>query len=176
MPLVGAINFVRVFKLILKMYTKALFLSLLLFPVLLLCQVEPMLGQQLLPSDTGIVYKVVEQMPLFPGCEDAYDYAEMKQCADRKMIEYIYDLQVYPEDALEDEIEGMAVVSFIVEKDGRITSLECVREVCPSIKAEALYMVDVMAVDLPPWNPGKQDGKLVRVQFNLPIKFRLPRD
>jgi protein TonB len=158
------------------MYTKTLFLSLFIFHVFLFSQVEPLWGHPLLPSDTGKVYKVVQQMPLFPGCEDELSYRDMKQCADKKMIKFIYDVQQYPEDALEDGIEGMAVVSFIVERDGRITSVECVRDVCPSIKAESLYMVDVMALDLPPWSPGMQDGELVRVQFNLPIRFRLPRD
>lgn len=54
------------------MYTKTLFSFLFLFPICLSGQVEPLLGQPLLPSDTGKVYKVVEQMPIFPGCEDAY--------------------------------------------------------------------------------------------------------
>jgi protein TonB len=158
------------------MYTKTLFLSLLLFPIFLFSQDEPLLGHPLLPSDTGIVYKVVEEMPMFPGCDASLDYHELKQCADKKMLAFVYGTLNYPEDALEDGIEGMAVVSFIVEKDGRMTSIKCTRPVCPSIKSESLYIVDVMALDLEPWRPGKQDGKHVRVQFNLPIKFRLPRD
>jgi protein TonB len=160
----------------LKRYTKTLFLSLVLFPVFLFGQVDPMLGHPLLPSDTGKVFKVVQQMPIFPGCDENLSYQEMLRCADKKMIGFIYDNLAYPEDALEDEIEGMAVVSFIVEIDGRVTSVRSSRPVCPSIKEESLYLVDMMALDFGPWRPGFQDGKPVRVQFNLPIKFRLPRD
>lgn len=158
------------------MYSKTLLSLLLLFPAIAFAQTEPPLGNPLLPSDTGAVYKVVERMPLFPGCDTTLSYAEQKQCADLLMIEYIYGLLHYPEDAIAEGIEGMAVVSFVVERDGRLTNLKCPRPVCPSIKSEALYIVDAMALDLPPWVPGLHYGKAVRVQFNLPIKFRLPRD
>lgn len=158
------------------MYTKTLFLSLILFPVFLFGQEELLLGHPLLPSDTGKVYKVVQQMPIFSGCDEHLSYMEMKRCADKKMLAFIYDNLVYPEDAINDGIEGMAVVSFIVETDGRVTSIKSSRPVCPSIKEESLYLIDMMAIDAGPWRPGFQDGKPVRVQFNLPIKFRLPRD
>lgn len=158
------------------MCPKILLSLLLLFPAITFAQTEPPLGNPLLPSDTGIVYKVVERMPLFPGCDTTLSYAELKTCADQLMLDYIYGLLNYPEDALAEGIQGIAVVSFVVERDGRLTSLKCTRPVCPSIKSEALYIVDAMALDLPPWVPGLQYGKAVRVQFNLPIKFRLPRD
>ncbi|WP_020569440.1 energy transducer TonB [Neolewinella persica] len=158
------------------MYTKTLLLSLFLSPVFLFSQAEPLLGHPLLPSDTGFVFKVTEQMPLFPGCDNTLEYMKLKQCSDKKMLEFIYGTLRYPEDAIEDGIEGMAVVSFIVEKDGRMTSINATRTVCPSITEESLYIIDVMAMDLPPWRPGMQGGKPVRVHVNLPIKFRLPRD
>ncbi|MFK8164770.1 MAG: energy transducer TonB [Lewinella sp.] len=158
------------------MYIKILFLALCLLPVFLFGQEEPLLGHPLMPSDTGEFFQVVQQMPLFPGCDTMLDYRALKHCSDNKMLDFIYENLQYPEDALEEGIEGVAVVSFIVERDGRITSVKSVRPICPSINAESLYLVDMMALDVGPWSPGWQDGKLVRVQFNLPIRFRLPRN
>jgi len=116
-------------------------------------------------------------MPLFPFCEEETDgsYIEHKQCSDRHMLDYIYGVQRYPEKALADGTQGMAVVSFIIERDGRITSIKTARSVSPEIDEEALYIVEAMALELPPWYAGIQGETVVRVQFNLPIKFRLPR-
>lgn len=67
----------------------------------------------------------------------------------------------------------MAVISFIVERDGRITSARIVRDPGEGTGEEALRLVDIMAWELPPWSHGEYYDESVRVQFNLPIKFRL---
>lgn len=154
-----------------------IFITTLLLSGGLLSAQEELLGQPLLPSDTGTVFRVCHEMPMFSDCEGETDgsYMEIKQCADMKMLDFIYDLQQYPEKAIADGSEGMAIVSFIVERDGRITSIKTVRGVSPEIDEEALYIVETMALESHPWRPGYHDGEAVRTQFNLPIKFRLPR-
>jgi|AntRauTorckE5430_2_1112549.scaffolds.fasta_scaffold01729_4 protein TonB len=91
-------------------------------------------------------------------------YAELKRCASERMVDFIYGLQRYPEQAIVDGVSGMAVVSFIIERDGRITSVYTTRSISPEIDSEALYIVDAMAMELVPWRPGYSDGKAVQVQ------------
>jgi len=73
----------------------------------------------------------------------------------------------YPRYAFANNISGNVVVSFVVEKDGRITDAKIVRSVYPSIDTEALRVV----LASPNWIPGFQRGVPVRVKYNIPIKF-----
>jgi protein TonB len=112
-------------------------------------------------------------MPLFPGCDQSMAYAERKQCADTKMLEFIYGNIKYPAIARENGVEGMAVVSFVIEKDGTVTDAKIVRDPGAKTGDEALRVVQLMNSKGLKWNPGKQGGRSVRVQFNLPVKFKL---
>ena len=75
----------------------------------------------------------------------------------------------YPQEAYTKEIQGRVVVAFIVETDGSISDAEVVRSVDPQLDKEALRVVNAM----PKWTPGLQNGKAVRVKYNLPVTFRL---
>ena len=114
------------------------------------------------------LYKIVGTMPYFPGCKEDTP-ADQKQCSDRKMLEFIYSQVRYPARAREYDVEGMAVVSFVVEKSGEITNLHSVLGVSEDIRDEVFRVVSLM----PRWEPGLQEGEPVRVQFNLPVKFKL---
>lgn len=120
------------------------------------------------PPDEPDFFKVVEEMPTFPGCESK-PKAERKKCADEKMLQFIYKNIKYPAIARENGVEGMVVVRFIVEKDGKITDAHVVRDIGAQCGNEALRVVGMM----PKWNAGKQRGRPVRVQFNLPVRFKL---
>ena len=61
------------------------------------------------------------------------------------------------------------MVGFIVEKDGSLSDFKFIQRVDPELDDEALKTVKAM----PKWNPGKKDGKLVRVRYALPVSFRL---
>ena len=115
------------------------------------------------------IFQVVEEMPTFPGCESESDKNARKQCADKKMLQYIYKNIKYPAIARENGVEGMTVISFVVEKDGSVTAPKILRDIGAGCGAEALRVIKKM----PKWNPGKQRGRAVRVQFNLPVKFKL---
>ncbi|MBX2928410.1 MAG: TonB family protein [Saprospiraceae bacterium] len=117
------------------------------------------------------IFKVVEEMPRFPGCEDAEDLSleAKKNCADKKMLEFVYNNIRYPAQARESAIEGTVVVSFIVETDGTITEPKVARDIGGGCGEEVLRVVRLM----PGWVPGKQRGRLVRTQFNLPVRYKL---
>jgi protein TonB len=75
----------------------------------------------------------------------------------------------YPANARRIKIEGTIHVSFIVSKTGEISDVSIMRGIMTECDREAVRVVTMM----PPWNPGKQNGRNVNVRFLLPLKFRL---
>lgn len=104
----------------------------------------------------NMVYDVVEVMPQYPGGQIA-------------MLKYIMENIKYPEQAMKEGIQGRVTVSFIVEKDGRVSNVRLLRSVQSSLDKEAVRVVKSM----PKWSPGKQKGKPVRVRFIVPVMFKL---
>ena len=116
---------------------------------------------------------VVEDMPLFPGCENEPDKAAKKKCSDSKVQQFVYKNLKYPAIARENGVEGMVVVQFVVEKDGSITNVELLRDIGAGCGEEAVRAVQSMQEENVLWTPGRQRGRPVKVQFRMPIRFRL---
>lgn len=121
------------------------------------------------------IFKVVDQMPLFPGkdCGDVWQYAKRKQCADRAMLDYVYQHIRYPKKARDLGIEGMAVIRFVVEPHGAITNVSIVRDPGAGTGEAAAKVIRDMQNTSMRWEPGLHKGKPVRVSFHLPVKFKL---
>ncbi len=108
-----------------------------------------------LPED-AVVFFIVEEMPEFPGGEDAL----------RSFIARSID---YPVIAQENGIQGKVYVTFVVSADGSVKNAKIARGVDPVLDQEALRVVN----SLPLWKPGKQRGKDVNVSYTVPISFVL---
>lgn len=115
------------------------------------------------------IFKVVEENPTFPGCEDIAEMAGRRACAEEKLMQFVHDNIRYPTPARDNGISGMVVVQFVVEKDGSISNVKVLRDIGGGCGDEAVRVVNSM----PKWNPGKQRGRPVRVMFTLPVKFVL---
>lgn len=102
------------------------------------------------------VFDVVEQMPQFPGGQQA-------------LFEYLSKNIKYPVIAEENGVQGRVIVTFVVERDGSITDVKVVKSVDPSLDKEAQRVIKSM----PHWIPGKQNGSAVRVKYTVPVIFRL---
>jgi protein TonB len=113
-------------------------------------------SQNTTSDNNAPVLTIVEKMPIFPGGEDA-------------LYKYVAASVVYPTVAKESGIAGTVIVTFVVEKDGSVTNVKILKGIGGGCDEEAVRVVKAM----PKWSPGKQDGKPVRVQFNLPIRFSL---
>ena len=112
----------------------------------------------------------IETMPRYPGCEDIEgNDAVKKNCADKKMLEFIYENICYPDSARENGIEGTVVISFVVEKDGTISNHKIIRAIGGGCEEESMRVMRMF----PKFISGELEGEPVRVQFNLPIRFRL---
>ena len=86
-----------------------------------------------------------------------------------KFYEYLGKNIKYPPMAAENNIQGNVFVSFTVEKDGSITDAKVDRKLGYGTDEEALRVLRLSKR----WNPGMQNGKPVRVKYNIPIKFNL---
>lgn len=102
------------------------------------------------------IFTVVEESPSFPG-------------GDAARIKFLQENIVYPQMARESGIQGTVYVTFVVERNGNVTDVRVLRGIGGGCDEEAVRVIKAM----PKWNPGKQRGKPVRVQFNMPIKFTL---
>jgi len=121
-------------------------------------------------ASTDAILSKIDEMPQFPGCEDLIGTPEEKKhCAEKKMLEYIYTSIIYPTEARKLGIQGMNVVSFVIEKDGSVTDPRMLLSLGSGCDEEVIRIVNAM----PKWIPGKHEGELVRVQFNLPVRFML---
>jgi protein TonB len=119
------------------------------------------------------IFAIVEEMPLFPGCGDLATKEERKLCSDKNLLKFLSDNIKYPAIARENGIEGTAFISFVVEKDGSITDAKILRAPGGGLGEEALRVVNIMNSQNIKWAPGKQRTRPVRVQFNLPVRFKL---
>lgn len=102
------------------------------------------------------VFDIVEQQPLFPGGPAA-------------LLKYLSENTKYPVVAQENGVQGRVTVQFVVEKDGSISDVHVLRGVDPSLDKEAVRVVKSM----PRWTPGKQNGITVRVNYRVPVLFKL---
>ena len=103
------------------------------------------------PSDSMRVFTVVEQQPeFFGGYHALFDFLKKNIKIKGKH-----------------RTEGKVLISFIVDKEGRIGHTEVIESLSPETDAEALRVINMM----PRWKPGMQNGKPVSVRFILPIKF-----
>jgi TonB family protein len=107
-------------------------------------------------EESEAVFTIVEEMPSFPGGEIARN-------------KFLSENIVFPQLATESGIQGTVYVSFIVDSKGNITDAKILHGIGGGCDEEALRVVKMM----PNWKPGRQNGKLVRVLFNMPIYFTL---
>lgn len=122
------------------------------------------------PVDTiSDIFKVVESMPAFLGCDSLSNSAERLACNDERVAEFVKQNLIYPQSAIENNIEGTVAASVIVNENGCLTSFRILTSVDCEIDKEALRILSTM----PAWVPGKQRSVPVKVQYNIPIQFEL---
>ena len=71
--------------------------------------------------------------------------------------------------AQENNVQGKVFLSFVVEKDGKLTDIQVTRGLGSGTDEEAIRVLKAS----PRWNPGIQNGKPVRVKYNINVNFTL---
>ena len=118
-------------------------------------------------EDVDVPFAVIEDVPLFPGCEKVAK-SDRRKCFQEQINKHIRKNFRYPEIAQEMGIQGRVYVNFIISKDGSITNIR-MRGPDKNLEKEAKRIIS----KLPKMTPGKQRGRPVRVPFSIPISFRL---
>jgi len=107
-------------------------------------------------TDEVFQFAVIEDKPEFPG-------------GMTELLKYLAKNTKYPEIAKENGISGRVYVQFVIGKDGKVSDVKIMRGRDPYLDKEAVRVVKT----LPPWKPGKQRGKAVKVSYVVPINFKL---
>lgn len=106
------------------------------------------------------IFKVVDLMPEYPGGEQA-------------LYQYLSETISYPDTATKNGIEGLVKVKFVVDEYGSIVDVKTTnKRIGYGLEEEAMRVIKMM----PPWKPGKNDGRPVKVYFQIPIRFALPKE
>ncbi len=96
--------------------------------------------------------------PLFPGNLNKFLLANIK----------------YPKAAKAAKVEGIVIVKFVVKEDGSLTEIKQANSdnlLHPDLVKEAIRVVKAM----PKWKPGMKEGKVIQMEYTLPIKFKLDK-
>lgn len=101
------------------------------------------------------VYTVVDKMPSFPGGEEA-------------LLQYISAHLKYPAASLENGVQGLVMLRFVVKADGSVGKVQALKKLDPDCDREAERVVR----SLPKFAPGIQDGSAVAVWYTIPIRFQ----
>ncbi|MDO3641187.1 energy transducer TonB [Mucilaginibacter sp. L3T2-6] len=104
------------------------------------------------------VYTSVQHVPSFPGGIEAF-------------YNFLAKNIVYPKTARDKNTQGKVIVTYIVEKDGRLTDVKVARGIGDGCDEEAVRVIKLSS----PWKPGTQNGHTVRVAYAVPINFALSR-
>lgn len=119
-------------------------------------------------EEISVPFAVIENAPIFPGCDDLQTNSKRKACFQQKMQDHIKKYFKYPETALELGIQGRVHVQFKIDNHGYITNIR-MRGPDASLEKEASRIIAA----LPQMTPGKQRGRNVTVPYSIPINFIL---
>ncbi|MCW5515062.1 energy transducer TonB [Muriicola sp. Z0-33] len=121
-----------------------------------------------LEEEITVPFAVIENVPVFPGCENLTNNDERKACFQKKMQEHVMKEFHYPEVALELGIMGKVYVQFSIDSKGYVNGIRT-RGPDKLLEREAHRIVAA----LPKMTPGMQRGKPVRVPYSIPVNFRI---
>lgn len=120
------------------------------------------------------LFETVDEMPRYPGCEDKDDNAMRDQCAQERMLKFIYGNLTYAPEAREKGIEGKVITSFVVDKEGKVKDVKIEKGVHTSLDENAMNVIYKMN-EGEPFIPGRNNGEEVNVKYTLPISFKLEK-
>jgi periplasmic protein TonB len=108
-------------------------------------------------GDISGIATVIDVYPRFPGGDEA-------------RLAFLKQNVRYPKTALMAGVQGVVVVVFIIERDGTLSNIQIERGVGGGCDEESVRVVKIM----PRWEPGKRQGRAVRVMVRMPVVFRIP--
>ncbi|MFK7773034.1 MAG: energy transducer TonB, partial [Saprospiraceae bacterium] len=123
-----------------------------------------------------MIFKVVEDIPAHPECEHLKDSLnEMKYCTEQKILAFIYSKFQYPPEAIANKTEGEILLKFYVDREGNVSKVEILKDIGNGCGEEAKRALLLMNKEKP-WRRASARGKVVKVQFIMPVVFKLNKE
>ncbi|MCK0115140.1 energy transducer TonB [Gelidibacter sp. F63206] len=134
-----------------------------------IAKVEDVFVEEAPEEDIEVPFAVIENVPVFPGCEKEVGNNAKKQCMSDKIAEFV-NKKFNVDLASELGLSGRQRINVIfkIDKSGNITNVQA-RAPHPGLEKEAQRVIGL----LPKMLPGKQRGKAVTVPYSLPILFQV---
>lgn len=126
------------------------------------------LEREITNTKEAVPFAIVDQVPVFPGCEDMDDF---RACFQQKMMRHISKNFNYPVEAQRQGLEGMVSLIFTINEEGLVRNLK-LRGPHKLLEEEAERIIK----RLPKMAPGKHKGEVVGVTYSIPISFKLSAD
>lgn len=124
-------------------------------------------------EEKTVAYFIVDQMPVFnPDVCMKLPESERYNCSQIEIKKYISRNLTYPYEALENDIQGVVYIRFIIDITGKVTDVTVAKGVHKLLDDAALEFVS----NMPDFIPGFQNGKEVRVELIIPISYMLITD
>lgn len=121
------------------------------------------------PKVDNKVWSIAEFMPCLKDCDMNITEAERRICTQQSILQYVNKHLKYPAAAREISLEGTVVVSFVIDKDGKMKDMSIARDIGGGCGQAALKALS----GLSEWKPGKQNHQPVNVKYTIPIRFKL---
>ena len=130
-------------------------------------------SKNVLSEDIEVPFAVIEEVPIFPGCETFATNTEKRQCMSERIQDFVaknFNTKLANNLGLVAGRQRINVI-FKIDADGHITGVRS-RASHPKLEEEAIRVINA----LPKMIPGKQKGKEVTVPYSLPIIFEVEDD
>jgi protein TonB len=123
------------------------------------------------PFDPGTGYVAPkDEIDNTPSKEFEVDIqAEFMKGGTDRFLKWVNENIKYPQIAIDNQIQGTQYVSFVIDKNGKLTNIKILREIDPSLIEETLRVLNMS----PQWKPAIKNGKVVAVQYQMPVNYRL---
>ena len=125
--------------------------------------------------DDVVAFEETEEIPVFKGCDQSSSSRkDAVDCFNQKMMLHIKRNFSYPEEALDNNIEGRIDITFIINDSGLIKNIAA-KSSNSSFKDQKILIDEALRIIglLPKFSPGKHKGKIVSVKYGMPITFKL---
>lgn len=119
-------------------------------------------------AQTDEILNTAEVMPYFEGCQEWNGQPEAKRrCSDAKLLNHIQEHIIYPREATENNVQGMVVASFVVDKNGWVSDPMLLQDIGYGCGEVVLNLIR----EMPRWEPAMNNGHPVSVRLTLPVYF-----
>ncbi len=111
----------------------------------------------------------VDEMPCWKSCSAIKDLQEQKKCSDKAIVEFVGENLKFPPVFGRAFTPGMAVVRFVIEENGTFSHYRVLKDPGAGAGDNAIDVIKLF----PLFEPAKVDGKPVKTEFTLPVRFKL---